>query len=39
MELQMGEDILFTLYFAVDQRVIVEDKEDLSYAVLKPQEA
>jgi hypothetical protein len=39
MGLQVGDNILYTLYFTVNQKVIAEDKDDLSYIVRKPQEA
>lgn len=35
MGLQVGDDTLYSLYFADDQVVIAEDEEDLSYMVRK----
>lgn len=39
MGLSVGDYILYTLYFADDQLVIAEDKEDLEYMVRKLNEA
>lgn len=39
MGLKVGEDMLYSLYFADDQVVIAEDEDDLSYMVRKLQEA
>ncbi|XP_030752249.1 uncharacterized protein LOC115879488 [Sitophilus oryzae] len=38
MGLRVGDDTLFTLFFADDQIVISEDEEDLSYMIRKLQE-
>lgn len=38
MGLRVGDDTLFTLFFADDQIVMSEDEEDLSYMIRKLQE-
>jgi hypothetical protein len=39
MGLKVEDDILYILYFTDDQRVIAEDKDNLSYVVRKLQDA